>query len=108
MRELKARWFTESDWRLGERPASGVAVNGCFIVGADGETQESLESLIAFILNSPFAEVQVTVQTPFPGASLHRSLAAEGRLLMEQGWSAYTLFDVTYRPERCVLIGGDQ
>jgi len=78
---------------------AGVAVNGCFIAGAVGETQQSLATLIDFILNSPLAEIQVTLQTPFPGTALHRSLQAEGRLLADRGWSAYSLFDVTYQPD---------
>jgi radical SAM superfamily enzyme YgiQ (UPF0313 family) len=141
-----AKWFTESDWRIGERPDiltrlaragcvqilvgieslvfrypgegakwtnlerimnavraiqdAGVVVNGCFIVGAESETRESLERLVQFVLASPLAEVQITVQTPFPGTLLHRRLAQEGRLLAERGWSHYTLFDVTYQPDR--------
>jgi len=141
-----ARWFTENDWRLGERPevlqrlaqagcvqvlmgieslvmrypgmgqkqaeldrilqaveaiqAAGVAVNGCFIVGADGETRASLDRLTEFLLDSPFAEIQVTLQTPFPGTVLHRKLHDQGRLLPDRGWSHYTLFDVTYQPDR--------
>ena len=144
-----ARWFTEADWRIGERPEilrrlassgcmqvlvgieslvlrypgmgdkqaelnrimdsvsaiqdAGVAVNGCFIAGADGETPDSLQRLTDFVLNSPLAEVQITLQTPFPGTALHRQLAAQGRLLTERGWSAYSLFDVTYRPDRMTV-----
>ncbi|APZ92020.1 B12-binding domain-containing radical SAM protein [Fuerstiella marisgermanici] len=79
---------------------AGVAVNGCFIAGAEGETPESLDRLTDFLLRSPLAEVQVTLQTPFPGTALHRSLADQGRLLEDRGWSAYSLFDVTYRPDR--------
>lgn len=145
LQQSGARWFTEADWRIGERPDvlarlatsgcvqvlvgieslvfrypgmgakqaemnrvmqaveniqnAGVAVNGCFIVGADGETQQSMDRLSDFILNCPLAEVQVTVQTPFPGTALHQQLKAEGRLLADRGWSAYSLFDVTYRPD---------
>eukprot|EP00913_Durusdinium_trenchii_P023355 g21933.t1 len=141
-----ARWFTESDWRIGERPelltqlansgcvqvlvgieslvfrypgmgqkqaelnrimnaveaiqSAGVAVNGCFIVGAEGETPASLERMVEFILNSPLAEVQLTLQTPFPGTGLYEKLKRESRLLAERGWNHYTLFDVTYRPDR--------
>jgi len=145
LQESGARWFTESDWRLGERPevlarlaaagcvqvlvgieslvfrypgmgrkqsdmnrimdavlaiqAAGVAVNGCFIVGADGETHQSLGRLTQFILDSPLADVQVTLQTPFPGTALHRRLKDEGRLLHQRGWAYYTLFDVTFLPD---------
>ncbi len=80
-----------------------VAVNGCFIIGADGEIAESLESLTEFLLNCSLAEIQITLQTPFPGTSLYRQLQSEGRLLTERGWSAYTLFDVTYRPD-CMTV----
>jgi len=141
-----ARWFTEADWRIGERhevlsrlakagcvqilvgieslvfrypglgqkqaelerimqavvaiQEAGVAVNGCLIVGADGETRESLDRLVNFVLQSPLAEVQITLQTPFPGTGLYERLRSQGRLLADRGWSYYTLFDVTYQPDR--------
>lgn len=147
--DVRARWFTEADWRIGERPeilrglassgcqqvlmgieslvfrypgmgekqaelnrimnavdaiqSAGVAVNGCFIIGADGETAESLELLTEFLLSCSLAEIQVTLQTPFPGTNLYRQLYADGRLLPERGWSAYTLFDVTYQPD-CMTV----
>ena len=82
---------------------AGVAVNGCFIVGADGETNESLDRLARFILDSPLAEVQLTLQTPFPGTSLYRRLRREGRLLADRGWPHYTLFDVAFRPDRLTV-----
>ncbi len=142
--ESGARYFTEVDWRIGERPdllqalaasgcvqvligieslsfrypgmgskqadisrmmdairaiqGSGVVANGCFIVGAEGETPASLDRLTEFVLASPLAEVQITLQTPFPGTALFQRLNREGRLLEDRGWSHYTLFDVTYRP----------
>jgi radical SAM superfamily enzyme YgiQ (UPF0313 family) len=78
--------------------AAGVAVNGCFILGADGETHASIDRLVRFILASPLADVQVTLQTPFPGTSLRQRLGRAGRLL-DRSWSAYTLFDVTFQPD---------
>jgi radical SAM superfamily enzyme YgiQ (UPF0313 family) len=78
---------------------SGVAVIGCLIVGCDGETHGSLERLADFIQSSSLADVQLTLQTPFPGTPLRRRLAREGRLLPNRGWSYYTLFDLTYRPD---------
>ena len=78
---------------------SGVVVNGCFIVGAEGETQESIERLTEFLLECPLAEIQVTLQTPFPGTGLFTRLQREGRLLENRDWSHYTLFDVTYEPD---------
>lgn len=143
------KWFTESDWRLGERPEvlerlaasgcvqvlvglesqvfqypgfgrkqtefermveaciaiheAGVAVNACFIMGADGETRESVDRLVEYLVDAPFAEVQLTLQTPFPGAGLYSRLRDAGRLLPDRDWSYYTLFDVVYEPD-CMSV----
>lgn len=148
LQDSGTRWFTETDWRIGERPDvmarlsqagcvqvllgieslvfrypgmgrkqaelerimnaveaiqdAGVAVNGCFIVGADGETRQSLDRLVEFILHSPLAEVQITLQTPFPGTGLYEKLKRDSRLI-DRGWSYYTLFDVTYQPD-CLSV----
>ncbi|MBN9119557.1 MAG: B12-binding domain-containing radical SAM protein [Planctomycetes bacterium] len=78
---------------------AGVAVIGCFIVGGDGETHDSLDRLAEFIASGTLADVQLTLQTPFPGTALRRRLEREGRLLPNRGWSHCTLFDLTYRPD---------
>jgi radical SAM superfamily enzyme YgiQ (UPF0313 family) len=80
--------------------AVGVAVNGCFIVGAEGEDRASIDRLVQFLIDCELAEVQLTLQTPFPGTGLYRQLHRQRRLLADRDWSHYTLFDVTYRPDR--------
>jgi len=144
--ETGMQWFTESDWRIGERPEvyqnlrragcrqvlmgveslvfrypgmgdkhtelerliesvhriqeHGVAVNACLIVGGDGETRASLDRLARFLESAPFADVQLTLQTPYPGTGLYRQLQRQGRILTNPGdWTKYTLFDVTWRPD---------
>ncbi len=72
---------------------------GCFIVGCDGETHDSLDRLAEFIGSSTLADAQLTLQTPFPGTALRRRLERAGRLLPNRGWSHCTLFDLTYRPD---------
>lgn len=79
--------------------SAGLVVNACFIVGADGETQESLDRLGDFVVGADFAEVQLTLQTPFPGSALYDRLWREGRMLPDRGWRHHTLFDLTYRPD---------
>lgn len=144
-----ARYFTEVDWRIGERPEvladlaasgcvqvlvgiesiffhptgmgakktsverimnavraiqeTGVVVIGCFIVGCDGETRQSIDRLGEFLADCPLADLQLTVQTPFPGTALYRRLRHAGRLLDDRGWESYTLFDVTYQPD-CMTV----
>ena len=140
------RWFTETDWRIGENPrvldrlaeagcvqlligleslvhsyqgmgakrttlarmmdaveaiqAAGVAVIGCYILGSDGETPETIDRLRRHLETDPCADVQITLQTPFPGTALRKRLRAQQRLLPECDWSHHTLFDVTYQPDR--------
>jgi radical SAM superfamily enzyme YgiQ (UPF0313 family) len=78
----------------------GVAVNGCFILGLDSHTPDIFETVRDFVKRSGLLEVQITVQTPFPGTPLYRRLRREGRLLDERFWDRCTLFDVTFRPRR--------
>ena len=145
LQQSGARWFTESDWRIAQRPellkqiaasgcrqilvgvessvfryrgmgrksasldqiteacvaiqAAGIVVNACFIVGADGETSDSIHRLGDFLEQSPFGEIQLTLQTPFPGSSLYDSFKVDGRLL-DSDFKRYTLFDVVFRPDR--------
>lgn len=144
-----ARYFTEADWRIGERPEilrdlaasgcvqvlvgfeslvhthagmgakrtehkrmldaclaiqdAGVAVIGCFIVGSDGETHESLAALGELLADIPLADIQVTMLTAFPGTGLRERLARQGRLIPDRGWSACTLFDATFIPDRLTV-----
>ena len=81
---------------------AGVAVNSCFIVGSDGETKESLQAVGEFLLDlgAFFADVQLTIETPFPGTPLRARLKREGRLLPDRGWDCHTLFDVCHQPDR--------
>lgn len=78
----------------------GVSVNGCFILGLDNHTPEVFPMIRDFVKSSGLAEVQLTVQTPFPGSRLHERLRREGRLLDEPFWDRCTLFDVNFRPAR--------
>lgn len=76
----------------------GVTVNGCFILGLDADTPDTFRQIRDFADASGLIEVQVTVQTPFPGTPLYDRLEREGRLLRAADWDRCTLFDVTFQP----------
>jgi radical SAM superfamily enzyme YgiQ (UPF0313 family) len=76
----------------------GVTVNGCFVLGLDNHTPDIFARVKDFVERSRLIEVQLTVQTPFPGTPLYERLRREGRLLRPRYWECCTLFDVTYRP----------
>ena len=78
----------------------GVTVNGCFIVGNDGDDKGVFERLRDFIEKSELLEAQVTILTPFPGTQLLARLQREGRLLSDRIWDKCTLFDLTFEPKQ--------
>jgi radical SAM superfamily enzyme YgiQ (UPF0313 family) len=77
----------------------GVTVNGCFILGMDGDTPSVFESVRDFVRDSKLLETQVTVWTAFPGTRLYDRLKSEGRLLSDSYWDRCTLFDVNFKPK---------
>lgn len=78
--------------------SAGITVNGCFILGLDGHTPAVFDAVIDFVRESGLYEVQVTVQTPFPGTPLYTRLQREGRLFADRFWEKCTLFDQTHNP----------
>lgn len=81
----------------------GVAVNGCFILGLDGTDLESFDEIWKFVRQSRLHDVQITIQTAFPGTPLYRRLKVEDRILHDQAWELCTLFDVNFRPKNMTV-----
>ncbi len=100
--ELKANWKARQFERylaaIETIQSFGITVNGCFILGLDGEGVDSFDDVLRFVRASGLYEVQITVQTAFPGTPLHARLEREGRILRERAWELCTLFDVNFRP----------
>ncbi len=73
-------------------------MNGCFILGLDGDTPEVFDQVLAFVRDSGLYEVQVTFLTAFPGTPLYRRLKQEGRIIRDKAWELCTLFDINIQP----------
>jgi radical SAM superfamily enzyme YgiQ (UPF0313 family) len=99
-----------SDWKRRQWPqyreairriqAHGVRVLGCFVLGLDGQGPEVFDQVYEFVADSELYDVQVTIETPFPGTPLYARLQREGRLLADGCWERCTLFDVNFVPDR--------
>lgn len=76
----------------------GITVNGCFILGLDGDGPESFENVFRFVELSGLYDVQITYLTPFPGTPLWTRLSEEGRLLSAEATERCTLFDINFQP----------
>lgn len=77
----------------------GITVNGCFILGLDGDTPATFDAIYDFIGRTHLFEAQLTVLTPFPGTPLYDRLLREGRILQPGAWEKCTLFDVNFQPK---------
>jgi len=98
----------KSDWKSKKRgdylrlvhniQAHGIRVNGCFVLGLDGQTTDIFDRVYDFAKELELYDVQVTLQTPFPGTPLYERLRRTGRLLEEKAWHKCTLFDLTFQP----------
>jgi radical SAM superfamily enzyme YgiQ (UPF0313 family) len=78
----------------------GITVNGCFVMGLDGNGLESFDAVYNFVRESGLFDVQITFMTPFPGTQLYQRLREEKRILAEGAWERCTLFDINFQPQQ--------
>jgi radical SAM superfamily enzyme YgiQ (UPF0313 family) len=101
--ELKNNWkLRQQDFyreAIAKIQSYGITVNGCFILGLDGDTRDVFDDVLAFVRDSGLYEVQVTFQTAFPGTPLYARLKNEGRILRDRAWELCTLFDINFQPK---------
>ena len=74
-----------------------IAVNGCFVLGLDGDTEELLMSLPEQINYLNLNLARFSVLTPVPNSPLFKKLEKENRLLTKD-WSKYTQHHAVYKP----------
>jgi radical SAM superfamily enzyme YgiQ (UPF0313 family) len=99
----KQRQFDHYLEAINRIQSKGISVNGCFILGLDGQDTSVFDQTFNFVKESGLSEVQITIQTPFPGSALYERLKREHRLLKQQFWDECTLFDVTYLPDKMTV-----
>jgi len=99
-RDWKRRRFDGYRAAIARIQRHGISVNGCFILGLDEQGPGAFDAVDAFVRESDLTEVQVTVQTAFPGTALHERLRRDDRILEPGRWDLCTLFDVNHRPLR--------
>ncbi len=104
---------TRQNWKAKQLPtykeaintiqSQGISVNGCFILGLDDQTPEIFDRVYEFVEGSGLHEVQITIQTAFPGTPLYARLQKERRFIQEEAWNKCTLFDINYIPKNMTV-----
>lgn len=98
-RDWKQKHWQEAKQAVDRIQSHGIRVNGCFILGLDGQGPDIFADVLEFAMETELFDVQITVQTPFPGTPLYARLKREGRLIRDEAWETCTLFDVNFRPQ---------
>jgi radical SAM superfamily enzyme YgiQ (UPF0313 family) len=80
----------------------GIAINGCFVFGLDGDDPSIFERTIEFVDKAAIDLPRFSIATPFPGTPLYRQLAAENRLITTD-WRFYGGQNVVYRPAQMTV-----
>ncbi len=75
-----------------------ISVNGCFVLGFDSDTKESLMSLPEQVEFLGINIVRYAILTPVPGSKLYKRLDGEGRILTTD-WTKYTQNKAVFRPK---------
>jgi radical SAM superfamily enzyme YgiQ (UPF0313 family) len=80
----------------------GIAINGCFVFGLDGDDKGIFERTVDFVNKAAIDLPRFSVATPFPGTPLHHQLTAEKRILIKD-WSYYGGQNVVFQPKNMTV-----
>lgn len=76
----------------------GISVNGCFVLGMDGDTEELLLSLPEQVRYLNLNLARFSILTPVPNSPLFCKLDGEGRILTKD-WSLYGQHKAVFKPQ---------
>ena len=78
----------------------GIRLYGTFIIGYDGDSEQTVERALEFALQEQFFLAAFNHLTPFPATPLYRELEADERLIYPQWWLSekYRYGEVPFKP----------
>ncbi|MBR6670642.1 MAG: B12-binding domain-containing radical SAM protein [Ruminococcus sp.] len=75
----------------------GIAVNGCFVLGFDSDTEEELLDLPNRVDRLGLDLCRFAILTPYPGTKLYEEYENSGRIITKE-WSRYNQHNTVFRP----------
>lgn len=78
--------------------AYNIAVNGCFVLGFDGDTEESLLSIPEKVRYLKLDLTRFAILTPTPGSQLYKEMDEAGRIITKD-WSKYSQHCAVFSPK---------
>lgn len=77
----------------------GIMVNGSFVFGLDGDTRETFQLTLDWIVKNKIETVTSHILTPYPGTALYEKLKNQGRILSDD-LELYNTAHVVFEPNR--------
>lgn len=79
---------------------AGIAVQGSFIFGLDGDTVDTIHDTVQFIKSSELDMLTLNMLYPYPGTPFRTKLEREGRLLIDENeWDNFTYNRLMFIPK---------
>ncbi len=76
---------------------AGIYVKGLFIVGAPGETRDSIERTKDFISDLPFTLINASKYTPYPGCEAYEDIEKYGEF--DEDWEKMNAMNFVFWPD---------
>lgn len=84
-------------WRIHMLHDHGIAINGCFVFGVDGDTKDVFDETLEFVFRASIDLPRFAIATPFPNTPLYRMLDQENRII-SKNWEWYDGQHVVFYP----------
>lgn len=75
----------------------GIMINASFVFGLDGDTKETFQTTLDWIVKNRIETVTSHILTPYPGTALYDRMAKDGRIITED-LSLYNTAHVVFQP----------
>ncbi len=100
LKAMGKSWQKPSDnlWRIQMFHDHGIAVNGCFVFGIDGDTERVFDETLEFVFKASIDLPRFAIATPFPRTPLYRMFDQQKRLI-SKNWEWYDGQHVVYQPQ---------
>lgn len=100
LKTMGKSWQKPDDnlWRIKMLHDHGIAVNGCFVFGVDGDTEGVFDETLEFVFKTSIDLPRFAIATPFPKTPLYRMLDQQKRLI-SKNWEWYDGQHVVFEPQ---------
>jgi radical SAM superfamily enzyme YgiQ (UPF0313 family) len=99
LKTMGKSWQKPNDnlWRIKMLHDHGIAVNGCFVFGVDGDTERVFDETLEFVFKASIDLPRFAIATPFPRTPLYQLLDRQNRII-SKNWEWYDGQHVVFQP----------